>query len=547
MFSRHVAVTMASILAVSVAAAQEQQQAVPAFVSEVRVNNVTVDVQVRDAKGVPVAGLKKEDFRILENDREQVLTNFSVIEGGQVAGSVDPALVGQPAARQLVMFFDLYLMLEPDKQVALESIRSFVEGGLPPGVTVAVASFDGTLRVHTEPTARREKLAAALKEVERLSATGLQRQIKLASFEARPRTQESWGGYEYRRTQNQEYWQELRRMTARVESAFTATVQRFSAAQGRKVVVLVSPGFPRAENIPIYRDYDFFLDSPPDYRNVGLYGRAAYLASELEYTMYALDPTSSQYSDAESGLDASRSVPLAVTDVADVRFWREADRKDNLTKAAKITGGDAIFTRDAGAALADVERLTATFYSLGYQPEHAGDGKEYAISVSVVGHPEYVLTHRRSYFDRPFEERDAEHSRAALLTGDTQNPLGIMLVLDKPVSRFKFSAGKMKAYKINAELRIPFAQLTMLPRGEVSWGQVQVVLVGVDKEGNQSELSYQTVPIQLATEKVGEAREKGYYAYRFTLELEGGTTSIRIAVNDALAHSTSTVFADVNL
>ena len=336
-------------------------------------------------------------------------------------------------------------------------------------------------------------------------------------------------------------------MTARVESAFTATVQRFSGAEGRKVVVMVSPGFPRAENIPMYRDYDFFIDTPPDYRNVGLYGRAAYLASELEYTLYALDPTSSQYADAESGLDASRAAPLAVTDVADVRFWREADRKDNLTKAAKITGGEAIFTRDAGAAMSDVERLTASFYSLGYQPEHAGDGKEYAISVAVVGHPEYKLTHRKSYFDRPFDERDAERSRAALLTGETANPLGIMLVLDKPESKFKFGAAKMKTYRINAELRIPFAQLTMLPRGDVSWGQVQVVIVGVDKEGNQSDLSQQKVPVQLATEKLEEARQKGYYAYRFTLELEGGTTSIRLAVNDALAHTTSTVLADVKL
>jgi VWFA-related protein len=536
----------ATVLAAGVAAAQEQQ-AVPAFVSEVRVNNITVDVQVRDDKGVPVTGLKKEDFRIRENDLDQVVTNFSVVEGGQIASSVDPALVGQPAARQIVLFFDLYLMIDPDKVRALESMREFIDSGLPPGVAVAVASFDGALRIHTEPTARREKVLAALKEVERTTATGLQRQIKLGAFEAPAQARESWSTYEYRRTHNQEYWQELRRMTGRVESAFAATVQRFSGVPGRKVVVMVSPGFPRAENIPVYRDYDFYLDSPPDYRNVGLYGRAAYLASELEYTMYALDPTASQYDDAETAVDVSRRESPAAADVAGVRFWREADRKDNLIKAARITGGDAMFTRDAGAAFADVERLTASYYSLAYQPEHAGDGKAYTISVSVAGHPEYKLTYRQSYLDRPFEERDAEQSRAALLTGDTSNPLGITLVLDKPEGRFKLGAGKMKAYKIDAELRIPFAQLTMLPRGDVSWGQVQVVLVGVDNEGNQSELSHQKVPIQLASEKVAEARERGYYAYRFTLKLEGGTTSVRLAVNDTLAHTTSTVFADLKL
>lgn len=546
MNGRRMVLMLATVLTATVAAAQEQT-AVPAFVSEVRVNNITVDVQVKDEKGLPVTGLKREDFRILENGQEQAVTNFSVVEGGRIAASQDATLVGEPAARQMLVFFDLYLMLEPDKRRALESLASFFEPGLPPGVTVAVVSFDGTLRVHTEPTARRDKVAAALKEVERTTATGLQRQIKLASFEAPARPQESMTSYQYRRTQNQEYWQELRRMTSRVESAFTASVQRFSTAQARKVVVLVSPGFPRAENIPMYRDYDFLIDTPPDYRNIGLYGKAAYLASELEYTLYALDPTSSQYADAESGIDASRGSAPAVADVADVRFWREADRKDNLTKAARITGGEAVFTRDIGAAFADVERLTASYYSLGYQPDHAGDGKEYTIAVSVVGHPEYTLTHRRSYFDRPFEERDAERSRAALLTGETANPLGVMLVLNKPESRFKLGAAGMRAHRIAAELRIPFAQLTMLPRGDVAWGQLQVVLVGVGKDGDQSELSHQNVPVQVPTAKLEEARQRGYYAYRFTLELEGGTTSVRVAVNDALAHTTSTVFADLDL
>jgi len=540
-------IVMGSALVAGIASAQTQQGEMPSFVSEVRVNNITVDVQVKDDKGVPVTGLKKEDFRLLENDKAQVVTNFSVVEGGKVSQSQDPALVGQPAPRQLVLFVDLYLMLEPDKKQALEQLRSFMEPGLAPGTTVAVASFDGVLRVHLAPSASREKVLTALKEIERISATGLQRQLRLGSFEAPAASRESWTTYNYRKTQNEEYWQELRRMTSRVENAFAATVQRFSDTPARKVVIMVSPGFPRAENIPIYRDYDFFLDSPPEYRNVGLFGRAAYLASDLEYTLYTLDPTASQYSDATAGNDVRNRQPAQVADVADVRFWREADRKDNLMRMAEITGGQAIFSNDVGAALADVERLTASFYSLGYQPDHAGNGKEYKIKVAIVGHPEYALTFRMSYMDRPFDERDAERSRAALLTGEAANPLGIMLVLDKPEGRFKFGAAKMKTFRISSELRIPFAKLTMLPRGDQAWGQVQIVMVSVDGQGNQSELSHKLVPIQIAADKLDEARRLGYYAYRFTLEMEGGTTSVRVAVNDVLSHATSAVYADIKL
>lgn len=516
----------------------------PSFVSEVRVNNITVDVQVHDAQGVPVAGLHREQFRIFENDAEQAVTNFLVVEGGQVSESRDASLVGQPAPRQVLLFFDLYLLIEPDKKRAIESLREHFEAGLPPGMTVAVVSFDGAMRVHTEPTASRDKVMAALKEVSRLSATGLQRQLKLGSFDVRgmPR-RESWGTFQARRMQNEEYWHEMRNMVGRVESAFTAALQRFSEGPGRKVVVFVSPGFPRAENVPLYREYDFFYDVPSDFRNVGMYGRAANLASELEYTMYGLDPSGSHLSDT----DATVGAPPAFPDVASVAFWREADRKDNLVRAARLTGGEAMFTADSSGALSDVERLTASYYSLGYQPEHAGDGKLYAIRVAVVGHPEYKLTYRSSYLDRPFEQRDAERSRAALLTGQASNALGVELVLDKPTSKFRMAAAKMHVYRFGAELRIPYAQLTMLPRGESAWGQVQVVIVAVDDAGNQSELTHQRVPIQIAADKLAGARQGGYFAYRFTLELEGGATSVRVAVNDVLAHTTSMVIADLKL
>ena len=544
MYSRFL--TIGGLLTVAVTALAQEQTPAPSFVSQVNVNNVTVDVQVRDSNGVPVQGLGRGDFRVLEDGKEQALTNFLSVNGGEVDSAGDASLVGQPAARQVIVFFDLYLMTEPDKRRLVEGLIERFEAGVPPALTVGVVSFDGTLRVHTAPSSSREKIVGALKEVSRTPATGLQRQMHLSSLDVSdmPR-RETWTSYEYRHRQNAEYWDELRRMVARVESAFTATVQRFSATDARKVVVLVSPGFPRAQNVPIYRDYDFYLDAPIEYRNVGLLGKAAMLASELEYTVYTLDASGNQLLDAAS--DVGSRQPANFNDVADATFWREADRKDNLIKAAELTGGEAIFTTDSSAALADVERLTATYYSLGYQPDHAGDGKSHSIKVEVIGHPDYVLTHRSSYVDRPFEQREAERSRAALLTGESANPLGVVLALDKPKSSFKFGAQGMKVFTVAAELRIPYAHLVMIPRGDIAWGQVQVVVVGVDTSGNQSELTHQKLSIELPADKVEEARARGYYAYRFSLRLEGGATSVRIAVDDVLAHSTSTVLADLKL
>jgi VWFA-related protein len=535
------------VLSASAALAQQPTPTAPAFVSEVTVNNITVDVKVVDAQGVPVPDLRKADFRIVEDGKGQVVTNFLAVIGGQVTASPDGTVVGQAAPRQLVVFFDLYQLIEPDKRAVLDSLKDQISAGLPPAETISIVSFDGTLRVHTPPTASREKLVEALKAVERLPAAGLQHQIRLSTFRTDDlRTGRSYAGYEYRRTQNEEYWNEMREIIGRVESAFSATLDRFALAPGaRKVVVMVSPGFPRVENVPTYRAYDFFRDTPPsEYRNVGLFDHAARIASELEYTLYALDPSGNSLSEVSA---ANARPNYSFTDVANARFWREADRKDNLINAAKITGGEAMFTTNGGAALADVERLTSSYYSLAFQPEHFGDSKEHQIQVEVVGHPDYQLTYRKSYVDRPAEQREADRTRAALLTGQVENSLGVELVLDKPTSKFRWGAEGMHLYRFNAELRIPYAHLTMLSRGSSAWGQVRIVVMATDPKGNQSELTHQKVPIEVPADKLEEAQQRGYFAYRFTLEIEGGARTLRIAVDDVLAHTTSAVVADLKL
>ncbi len=527
----------ASLLVLAAAGQDKATTTTPPFISEVHVNNVTVNVKVTDARGVPVDDLTKDDFRIFEDGGEQRVTNFSAVTGGQVSQSQDAAAVGQPAPRTVLVFFDLYQLVEADKRMVLDSFRDEIAAGLAPAETVAVVSYDGAIHVNTPPTASRERVLAALKEVGRTPATGLQHQITLSTFNVSPQAI-----YDYRATLNEEYWNEMRRIVGKVEVAFSATVDRFAKVEGRKVVILVSPGFPRAENVPMYSSADFFRASAPiDFRNEGLLAHAAQLASELEFTLFTVDPSGS----GAPNLDASRARSLNFNDVANARFWREADRKDNLIKAAELTGGEAMFTTNGGAAFADVERLTSSYYSLAFQPEHAGDGKEHALRVEVAGHPDYQLAYRKSYVDRSTEQREAEQSRAALLTGQTDNPLGIELVLDKPVGRFKLGAQGLRVYRIGVEVRVPYAKLTMLPRGTTAWGEMLVVAIVTDAGGNVSELNHHKQAVEIPLDKLDEARQRGYFAYRFLLEVEGGSHSLCIGVDDVLAHATSAAIVDL--
>ena len=52
------------------------KEATPTFSS--RVNLVPVTVVVRDSQGRPVGNLTKEDFRVLDNGKPQIITRFAV-------------------------------------------------------------------------------------------------------------------------------------------------------------------------------------------------------------------------------------------------------------------------------------------------------------------------------------------------------------------------------------------------------------------------------------------------------------------------------------
>jgi hypothetical protein len=279
------------------------------------------------------------------------------------------------------------------------------------------------------------------------------------------------------------------------------------------------------------------FDQPRLAREAGLLGPVAEIASRLEYTLFAIDPSGTQV----FGGDASTAFAKADAASYQGRFWIQADRRSNLINAAELTGGSALFTPDAGVGMTSIVERTATYYSLAYQPSHAGDGQEHELRVEVIEHPEYRLSYRRRYVDVPIAEREAEWIRSSLIAADTSNPLGLELVVEEPRNRARFG-GSVRT--VDIELRIPFARLTMVPKGENAWGQVQVAVLAIDPKGNQSELTTRLVPIELESSRLVDARRHGYYSYRFRLEIAKGLTSIRVAVNDTLTHELSTVVAE---
>ena len=97
------------------------QDSQPAFQLRVQRNEVLVRVVVRDAQGHAVTNLEKDDFRLLDNNKPQTITHFSIEKtsepatgssAGLTPSAVQPGSAAQSASaaafpsRFMALFFD---------------------------------------------------------------------------------------------------------------------------------------------------------------------------------------------------------------------------------------------------------------------------------------------------------------------------------------------------------------------------------------------------------------------------------------------------------
>jgi VWFA-related protein len=138
-----------------------------------RVNLVPIRVVVRDAKGHPVANLRKEDFQVFEDGKLQDIAHFSVetpaslsqtfIRSESAEGATDadkPAADFVPPSRFVALLFDdVHVTLQDLVRTRIAATR-FVDSSVQPTDRVAVFTISGQSEM--DFTADRDKLHSAL-------------------------------------------------------------------------------------------------------------------------------------------------------------------------------------------------------------------------------------------------------------------------------------------------------------------------------------------------------------------------------------------------
>jgi VWFA-related protein len=551
------------------------------FRGETTVNVVEVPVRVVDHEtGEPVVGLTAADFEILEDGVVQPISNFAELwrsdDDAVSVGGLDSeaAAAGADDIRtrtvELVYLFDLYLMNREGKNRAIDGLRSAYERGVPEGQNISLVVFDGTLETIADRTDDRQEVLDALDEIGSVEARGNLQTIafteELVDDEVSGERDHAW--YE-RRQRNREFIRELQEKALRVGDAAVATMSRYAAADGRRVLVVFTPGQPRTAWAPDYSAVDF-VNAEAEYPTHDLWHELALEAADLGFTLFVVDSSGVRVnfgSDVEVGITDSLSdafdkgsifrraddpgVESATGDGAfafdpggetqNLGSWLERTRKSMMILASTATGGDALFATDVDKAVDEINQNLGHHYLLAYVADHAGDGKAYSIKVRVPEHPHYRLDYRTGYVDQSAAVRSGQRLRSAMLFGADANPLGIRVEIGDSESRFRLGAAGSKRVKVPLHVKIPYGRLEMIERGDLYWSKVWITLFAEDAQGNQSALSSHEQPISVEVDRYQEAVAKGYFSYHTVVEIEGGAQKIFVGIQEELSGRTSIV------
>lgn len=547
------------------------------FGEVIEVNVVNVDVHVTDRDGRPVAGLQRDDFEVYEDGKRVKVTNFEAITVNTEAAAIRKASPApSPAAPEtprpevapedrlhLVVYVD-NLNLDPIHRTrVLEQVRGFLKD-LRPEDRVMLVTNDLGLTIRLPFTGDPAALNASLDEIGRLPAQGAtgesdRRTAMRQVLEIREVVRKIEGPCSRSiMVPAESYAEAARNQALQAIKSMTVLVNSLSGVPGRKALLYVSDGLPATPGEEVFQllaeicsggtasgiddVHDPDLEGPIDqfkgsealmkalrFSIVEDLNRLAAHANANRVTLYTLQATGLQ---GASSAMADYGPNERVLQIPNLQFVQTANLQNSLTLLATETGGKAILNaNDVTLDLVRMKEDLSSYYSLGYVPEHSGDGREHRIEVKVRK-PGLQVRSRRSYRDKPAIERTVDRTLAAVYHGFEDNPLEVTLKLGEQIPQGD-------RFQVPIKLRIPLFKLAVVPQQDRSYrGQIRLLVSTRDDKGGVSPIRQIQVPLEIPEQQILYAMGQ-FYEYDLILVLPAGEQHVAIAVRDEGTTTTS--------
>ena len=385
-------------------AAPPQQSPAPTAIPllHATARNVVLDVVVTDTHGIPVSGLKQEDFQILENKELQSIASFEAV-------SASTSTAASRNTPQTILIVDAMNTRFEDFAYVRYSVAKLLkhEHGMLDQPTMLLALTNRGLQVLTKPTRDAAVLAAAMKS---LPAT-LPWRLEQGGI---------WGTFE------------------RVNDSLMALEQIAQANAGsvqRKNIIWISPGFPILSRLE--------LEAASQEK---LFDAIRKLSDELlkaRIAVYTIDPRGVMVNNTMFSNNFQFGAYLRTLNAASgVAFGDLA-----LQKLAVETGGEALYGRnDVDNEIAKGISDGSTYYTISYSPrDHNFDGKFRKIKIVISSQPGLKARTRDGYYALPeplppTPDEIRTQIEAALVSPFTYNAVDIPLVMTKISHRLQHAA-----------------------------------------------------------------------------------------------------------
>jgi VWFA-related protein len=329
-----------ALLGLTGAAALAQQSPQPSTqqgaVIQTETRVVLVDAVVTGKKGEYVRDLAAKDFRIWQDGKEQAITSVSL-----EAKSTEPHF--------LVLFFDDTGMAAQDQFQARQAASRFIDANSGSGRSMAIASYNGSLRIAQNFTDNAGRLKDALNRMETSTS--------VTASSARPGLLDRSGAASADNFESRNMLQSLGNLA-----------KDLGVLPGRKTVVLLTGGLPSSSELKSAIAAAIEASSKS--------GIAIYPVNVRPVSV-DLDP--SLPNPATRG---GRRGPQGTDDSP--RTQDPAASQDLLLALANGTGG--FLTRDSGELLAGLQQIgeeQAEYYVLSYTPPESKDGSCHQLRVKV--------------------------------------------------------------------------------------------------------------------------------------------------------------------
>jgi VWFA-related protein len=508
------------------------------FVLKMNGELVLTNVVARDAKtGEIVQGLKKSDFSIYENGKQQQIETFDfesvdkatplneAMVSGLAAGTTGPGskavVVAKPEDlrnhRLIVMFFDLTSMQPEDLDRSVLAAQEFLKNKMQPADLVALVSLGDTLKVDQDFTADKRALISEVAIYNGTEGQGFAQGATANSNQVEDTT-----GY----TPDESEYNDLN--TDRELFALRAVAKSLEKITEKKSLLYFSGGISR-DGIENQASLRAAINSAVR-ANLAIY-------SVDTRGLQAVSPLGDASTGSLRGSGAYNGG--ALMNNMNANFATQ----EVMATLSTDTGGKAFFdSNDFAPAFAQVERDTSAYYAIGFRstnPLRDGKYRKLSIKINRAG---MKLEYRPGYY-APADFKHSGHE-------DRERELEDQLASDLPATDMAVYMDAMyfrldeNRFFVPVSLIVPGSQIPFVKGGDKDKATLDIIGTVIDEVKRPIGHARETVKLNLDPSLL--ARQKNIQ-YTTSFNLPPGKYRLKFVVRENQTGRMGSFEAEISL